>query len=142
MNPRDFYILAIQLSNGLTAAERRSAVSRSYYATFNTAAELLRQMGFPIGKGAAAHGEVQHCLANAGEPILSEVAASLGSLHTVRNQADYQLDRGDVKRPANAQAAALKAGLLIQKLDASFQGPTRGHIESSIRIWRKMNGYP
>lgn len=68
MDPRDFHALAVRLATGTApaAADCRTAISRAYYAVFNVAAEHLRGMGFPIGKGAAAHGEVQKCLANGG----------------------------------------------------------------------------
>ena len=64
MNPRDYQRLAERWVAGPapSLAECRAAISRAYYAAFNAAAEQLRAAGFPIGKGAAAHGEVRHCL--------------------------------------------------------------------------------
>lgn len=142
MNPRDFQLVAQKLSGGATAAERRTAISRAYYAVFNTAAEILRDLGFPVGKGAAAHGEVHRCLANSGDRAVEMVATELGDLHSTRNHADYQLDRQDVERAANARAAATTAAEIIRTLDAVFQGPQRLQLQSAIQKWRKDNGYP
>jgi hypothetical protein len=104
MDPHDFLSLAAELVAGtaVDAAKCRTAIGRSYYAVFNVAGDHLRGLGFVIGKGAAAHGEVQKCLSNCGEPALAAVASKLNDLHTSRNRADYQLTLGDVEIPANA----------------------------------------
>src|SRR5271163_4382234 len=73
MDPRDLLDLARKLALGATAADRRTAVGRSYYAVFNVAAEHLRTLGFRISRGAAAHGEVQKCLSNSGDSALANV---------------------------------------------------------------------
>jgi hypothetical protein len=142
MNPRDFQSLALKLAAGATAAERRTAISRSYYAVFNTAAEALRGLGFAVGKGAAAHREVHRCLANSGNNEVELIASELADLHTSRNHADYRLEREDVERPPNALAAATTAAELIRLLDTTFQGPQRPKIQAAIQQWRKSNGYP
>jgi len=92
MDPRDFLNVARKLASGATAAERRTAVGRSYYSVFNVAAEHLRALGFRISRGAAAHGEVQKCLSNSGDTSLADIASDLNDLHSSRNRADYQLD--------------------------------------------------
>jgi hypothetical protein len=144
MDPRDFHSLALRLvsSASATAADCRTAVGRSYYAVFNVAADHLRRQGFRIGKGAAAHGEVQKCLSNSGEPVLATVASELNDLHTSRNRADYQLGPGDVENPAIARNVAAMAGRLIQYLDGSFGGVNSGSIYAAIQKWRRDNGYP
>src|SRR4051812_36246199 len=123
MDPRDFHTLAVRLAAGSSAADRRTAISRSYYAAFNLAAELLRGLGFAVGRGAAAHGEVQRCLANSGIVQLALVASDLGDLHSSRNRADYQLDRLDVEKSANAQVVVTLGAEVIRLLDAAFRGP-------------------
>ena len=144
MDPRNFHSLAVRLVAGASAAaaECRTAVGRSYYAVFNVAADHLRQQGFVIGKGAAAHGEVQKCLSNSGDPTLATVASELNDLHTIRNRADYQLGPGDVENLAFARNTAAMAGRLIQYLDTSFGGPDSGAIFATIQKWRRDNGYP
>ena len=141
MDPRDFHALAARLAGG-TPAELRSAVSRSYYAVFNVAAETLRALNFAIGKGAAAHGEVQKCLSNAGDPTVAAVASDLDALHSRRNRADYQLDRADVENRKNVQGAVSQAGVMIRVLAAAFGGPQRAQLQAAIQKWRRDNGYP
>lgn len=70
-----------RLARGKTPAHQRSATSRAYYAVFNYAAELLRAF-VPISKGAAAHGEVQHCLASCGDTDVVAVGSDLHALHS------------------------------------------------------------
>jgi len=146
MDPRDFHTLAGRLASGpttnLSAAECRTAISRAYYAVFNVAAEQLRDLGFLLGKGAAAHGEVQRCLANSGESLLVAAASDLGDLHSSRNRADYQLDKPDVEKAANAKAVVALAGSLIQTIDGATRGPRRAAILAAVQQWRRANGYP
>jgi len=134
MDPRDFHSLAARLLAGTSAAaaDCRTADGRSYYAVFNVAADHLRRQGFVIGKGAAAHGEVQKCLSNSGEPALATVASELNDLHTSRNRADYHLGPGDVENLRIARNVAAMAGRLIQYRDASFGGPNSGSIYAAI----------
>src|SRR5438552_6773642 len=100
MNPREFQKLAVRLSATAGSAERRTAISRSYYAAFNVAASHLRAMKFPIAKGAAAHGEVRHCLANSGNIDVIQTANSLREMHAHRIRADYELERQDIESAA------------------------------------------
>jgi len=141
MNARDFHELAVRLAAGNSAAEHRAAVGRSYYAVFNVA-DLLREFGFRVGRGAAAHGEVQKCLYNSGDADITHVASELGVLHALRNRADYQLDKGDVEFPANATQSVDLAVELIAILDRAGVGPNRPQIQATIAAWRRANGYP
>jgi uncharacterized protein (UPF0332 family) len=141
MNPRDFHSLANHLARG-SAADIRTSISRSYYAAFHVGAAALRTIGVNIGRGAAAHGEVVHCLGNSGQSQLTLLAFVLSDLHTVRNRADYQLDKADVEQSAKAVAIATQAESFIQSLDQIFSGPDRESIRQAISTWRKANGYP
>jgi hypothetical protein len=141
MDPREFQSLAVQFAGG-TAAHRRTAISRSYYAVFNVAAAHLRSLGFRIRKGAAAHGEIQHCLANSGDTVVAGIGSELHELHSARIRADYQLDQLDIEQaPVVAQTVAI-AGIQILTLDSAFTGPRRPQLQAAIEKWRKENGYP
>ena len=142
MDPRDSQKVVSALARGSTAAEYRSAVSRAYYAVFNVAAEHLRGLGFPIGKGAAAHGEFQKCLSNAGDRAVSGVASDMNMLHTRHNKADYRLDAKDVEDPVDAQSFVAQAEVMIRRLDTAFNGPDRAKLQAAIHQWRRSNGYP
>lgn len=142
MDPRDFLAQAKRLAAGAAPpADCRTAISRAYYAAFNVGAAHLRDFGFPVGRGAAAHGEVQRCLANCGDPAIAKAASQLGDLHTPRNQADYQMDRQDVEAPGAARMMTDLAGRVIQAFDTAFRGPARAQIDAAIRQWRRDNGY-
>lgn len=143
MDPRDFHVLAARLATATRgAAEARTAIGRSYYAVFNVGAEWLRQLGVFVGKGAAAHGEVQKCLSNSGHADVELVASRLNSLHSRRNRADYQLDKTDVEDATEAHIVVTQAAEMIAVLDGAFRGPRRAQLQSSIQSWRKANGYP
>ncbi|HEY8751336.1 MAG TPA: hypothetical protein VIM11_25360 [Tepidisphaeraceae bacterium] len=142
MDPREFQRLAVQLAASASAAERRTSVSRCYYAVFNVAAEHLRSLKFPVGKGAAAHGEVRLCLINSGVFDLMDAGATLQVLHTARIRADYQMERQDAESGSTASANVATATRLIALLDQSFAGASRSKIQASITQWRRANGYP
>jgi hypothetical protein len=144
MDPRDFHSLAVRLCSAPTGspAEFRTAIGRSYYAVFNVAADHLRQQGFSIGKGAAAHGEVQKCLMNSADPAVIAVGTELSFLHTNRNRADYHLAPSDVDKGVNARRIVNNAGRVIADLDAAFRGPKGASIAAAISKWRRDNGYP
>ena len=142
MDPREFHRLAQRLVSQGTAAECRTAVSRAYYATFNVGAEILRGLGFRVGKGAAAHGEVYHCLSNCLDPEVEDAASEINDLHRQRNQADYQLEVTNVERPAIVIKIVQTAGAVIGDLDTAFTGPRRPQLQAAIAKWRKENGYP
>lgn len=142
MDAREFLTIAGELARRPDAAAQRTAISRAYYAAFNTGAQFLRSCGFRIGKGAAAHGEVYRCLSFSGHTELARAGSDLNDLHSLRNRADYQLDRTDVERPKVALAAVELSWNLIQNMTSAFGGPERVLIEATIAKWRKDNGYP
>lgn len=144
MNPRSYQEFAERLMAAPrpNPAECRAAISRSYYACFNVGAEWLRSLGFPVGKGGAAHGEVRHCFNNSGIVSVTEAAHQLADLHMQRNRADYHLDRSDVERATVASALVQTAAAVIQSLDAAFSGPDRSRIQVNMQTWRRANGYP
>jgi hypothetical protein len=142
MDPRDFHQLAARLAAAGGAAEARSAISRAYYAVFNVAAQSLRQLGFAVGRGAAAHGEVEKCLSNSGDADAQQVGSRLSVLHSRRNRADYQLDKSDVEDAREARVVVGQASDMIRALDTAFGGPQRAQLQASIQKWRRANGYP
>ena len=141
MDPREFHALAGRLAAGGAAAERRTAIGRSYYAVFNVAAEHLRNIGFSISRGAAAHGEIQKCLINSGDAAVAAVASNLTDLHSSRNRADYHLEKVDVEKRGTALGAVTLSGQMIQSLDTAFLGPQRMQLHAAILKWRWENGY-
>jgi len=142
MNPRDFYALADELAKANSPAKRRSAISRAYYSAFHVGVDALRSLGFTVSKGAAGHGEVVRCLVNSGDSPTSTAALRLSDLHSVRNRADYQLERVDVEQSSNTRAAVDQARVIIETFDRVAIAPNRSQIQAAIASWRKSNGYP
>lgn len=140
MDPRDFLEVAKKLSQGGTAAEYRTAVSRAYYATFHVGAAFLKDMGCPISTGPQAHGEVRNNLSNCGDAELAGLGSKLADLHTKRIIADYRL--GDVKydNQKTSQAVTLQAERMIQALNQCDSGSRRDDIAQALKEYlRKIN---
>ena len=142
MDPREFHKLATRLATGSSAAELRTATGRAYYAAFNVAADHLGSFQIHIKRSGGAHGEVQHCLANSGDPAIAKIGSDLTLLHSQRNRADYQLSVTDVEMPVTAQSNVRTAQLIVRTLDAAFRGAQRASLQAAITQWRRENGYP
>lgn len=92
MDPHAFLELAATLIGGLTEAEWRTAVSRSYYACFHMTRRLLLENGFVVPMGEQAHGYIWLRLCNCSHPDIQQAGWQLKDLRSVRNQADYDLE--------------------------------------------------
>jgi uncharacterized protein (UPF0332 family) len=137
MDPRDFHQLALRLAQSIDAAELRTAISRSYYATYHVGVALLETMGFRLSRGPAGHGEVRNRLSNSGDPEVMRVGHQLGSLQSQRIAADYRLDHTNIENPKTAQAIVQQARRMIQILDVCFAEPKRSHIRRAIQAWER-----
>src|SRR5690242_5923842 len=93
MNFRDFLPLAAALAKGTTEAEWRTSCSRSYYAAFHVARELLLALGFRVPQADRAHGYLWLRLSNAGVAEVQEAGRNLNDLRRERNHADYDGQR-------------------------------------------------
>ena len=142
MNPREYLALAAELASADSAAKRRTAISRAYYAAFHVGAQTLRAMGFRVSRGGAGHGEVAHCFANSANRETNDASRWLSDLHSFRNRADYHLDAVDVELPGKAAAAVANAQSIIDAIDRILSGPNRAQLQATIAAWRKGNGYP
>jgi len=89
MIPRDFLSLAESLAKGGGAAERRSAVSRAYYAVYNVGEAFLEQMGF-LPPRRDYHIRLQHRLLNSGDGDVAKIGSDLGNFHLRRNAGQYR----------------------------------------------------
>ena len=79
MNPRDFLIVASNLAgkDSPTAAELRTAVSRGYYALYNTAVEFVGKCRVKVLDNQEGHRAVPKALRACGDNNLRDVAAVL-----------------------------------------------------------------
>lgn len=140
MEPRDFLEVAKKLSQGGTAAEYRTAVSRAYYATFHVGAAFLKDIGCLISEGPQAHGEVRNDLSNCGDAELAGVGSQLADLHTKRIIADYRLSDVKYDNQKTSQAVTVQAERMIHALDRCGSGARRDDIAQALKAYlRKIN---
>jgi hypothetical protein len=137
MNPREFQQLAKKLVSETSPAHLRTAISRAYYAAYNIAADVLREMGFHVPRSAYGHGDVQRWLGNCGDREVEAVGSQLAGLHSKRLRADYDLDKTDVERPKTAQAVVKQADKMIKVLESCRTGQKREQVIQAIREWKR-----
>lgn len=134
MDPRDYYILALELSKKDNPAHLRSAVSRAYYAVYNTGFKLLRDnLGFTVSDGPGGHGDVKRRLRFGGSQELSEAAQKLGELHNKRIKADYFLNDKSVESYKTVEALMKTAGEIITILNSCQTEPKRSQVIKAIQ---------
>ena len=140
MDPRDFLEVAKKLSQGDTAAEYRTAISRAYYATFHVGVSFLKDIDCLISAGPQAHGEVRNDLSNCGDAELAGVGSQLADLHKKRIIADYRLTDVKYDNQKTSQAVTVQAGRMIQALDRCGSGSRRDDIAQALKAYlRKIN---
>jgi uncharacterized protein (UPF0332 family) len=136
MDPRDFLDVAAEWSIGSREAEWRSAMSRAYYAAFHVARALLRHVGFAVPAGPQAHPYLNLRLQNSGQVDVQEVGASLAALRSLRNRADYDLDRPFEETLAFARVQAVVG--IIRTLDDLAGEPTAlARVVETIRDYER-----
>jgi uncharacterized protein (UPF0332 family) len=136
MNPRDFLDVADSLLGGISEAEWRSAVSRAYYAAFHVVRHLLVQCGFSVPDGEQAHAYLWLRLANAGHPDVQQVGSDLGAIRTVRNSADYDLNRFMHHGTAANQIQAAEDVIHLLDMVAAAPG-IQGQITDAMKIYER-----
>lgn len=83
--------------SGGIAADLRTAISRSYYATFLTSRDLLNDLGYRVTKTGVCHSVVNRALVESGERDLRLAASEYATLGEYRRKADYDLQDADVE---------------------------------------------
>src|SRR5687767_10011663 len=111
MKPTDFIAVATKLSADTEEAALRSAVSRAYYGAMHEARVLIESCGFKFGTDL--HGKLPMCMDSSGDADLRTAGSQLGTLRTIRNDADYKL--ADPK--FSKKFAALQIAIAIKIVD-------------------------
>lgn len=91
MKAKDFLEVAKKLYSSESEAERRTAVSRAYYAVFNFVKSFLANAQITLPKDAAGHEKAHQYLLNSGVLEARKLADDLSNLRVRRNDADYEL---------------------------------------------------
>jgi uncharacterized protein (UPF0332 family) len=137
MTGRDFLTLARALARGATEAERRTAVSRAYYAAFHVAGDLLADLRFNVPQADRAHEFVYRRLNNSGLATVEAAAKRLHELRRRRNEADY-----DVRRTfavgIEAKSVA-DADTILRVLDA-LTPAERTQITDAMKVYEQQIG--
>lgn len=113
MDPRDFLALATTLHASQNEAERRTAVSRAYYALFLSARRLLEAESLPLGHLHEDHRLVPDYLRDAASEALADVGNAIADLRRERNMADYDMETAKFNQALCA--------LLLEKAPASLR---------------------
>jgi uncharacterized protein (UPF0332 family) len=134
MDGREFLSLADELAAGGTAAHRRSALSRAYYAAYHTAYELLSALGIALPRDHRGHERVRQCLQYSDDASLNQAGAVLRRLQTVRVKADYHLRDPHPEHPRTVELYLSQARRCIALLDATPADPAaRAALAAAIR---------
>ncbi|MBI5666250.1 MAG: HEPN domain-containing protein [Nitrospirae bacterium] len=91
MEGKEFLELAKRLQNSEDEAERRTSVSRAYYALFNHVKSFLNIHNIKLPRTAQAHESAHLYLSNSGIEEAEDLADTLNNLREKRNDADYEL---------------------------------------------------
>lgn len=138
MDPRDFLTTASELANktSATAADLRTAISRAYYAAFNTGLEHLAKLNQAWEN--LNHGEVARYLSNSGNSDIETAGKNLERLHSLRITADYRMRD---PRPENKDTVIFwirRTRNIVDLLDQHCHGAA---VANGIREYeRKIRG--
>jgi uncharacterized protein (UPF0332 family) len=135
MDARDFLVTADHLAQGVTEADWRSAVSRSYYTTFHVARQLVAACGFTVPRADRAHSYLWLRLCNSGDTAVQRAGADLDVLRRMRNHADYDIDQP--LRQATAVSQGQIARQILRVLDTAAQEPLKTHITDAMKIYER-----
>lgn len=134
MQGREFFELAVQLSNGSRPSETRSSVSRAYYGAFHVAREFVHtECRVALPPDATAHKKLHELFEACGLAILVTVGRRLASLREARNYADYRLDHRASSLQSNSIEKILIAKEIIEAIETGLGGTLRPTAISEIR---------
>ena len=93
MRPIDFLNVANRFHASPDEAERRTSISRSYYATFHVLFDSLLQQGVDFRKTGEDHERLIYYLVNSGDHRTQMMGGNLRTLKSARGDADYRLKK-------------------------------------------------
>jgi uncharacterized protein (UPF0332 family) len=114
-------LLAGKLRSSSPEAENRTAISRAYYALFNTVSQYLRRYKISFKSTFNSHIKVVEALRDTTNDDVISIAEEMDGLRVVRQDADYDLDYDGSSRN-NAKIEVSRAQLAIsnfKKFDSS-----------------------
>lgn len=115
-----------------SAADLRSAISRSYYAAFLVGSEALRAFGFRVPESPGAHEGLARRLSNCANSEVKLAGRKLQDLRARRLDADYRMSNTNVEKKANAKIIVEQSRQVIEALDTVWPNDEKEEIVSSI----------
>ena len=115
MDGKDFLGVSKRLCESDYEADRRTSVSRAYYAFFNHIKAILKAK-ISLPNLAEAHELMRQYLHNSGMEEAKDIANNLSTLRTKRNEADYNMLSIDFDKN-NCVLSYKRAAVCIQKFD-------------------------
>jgi uncharacterized protein (UPF0332 family) len=141
MEGKEFLDFAQKMLQFHSEAAIRSAVSRVYYAVFNTGKTLLHELGFVLPKDAAAHEELYRRLYNSGLSEIQETANWLFDMRRKRVSADYDMLSRDFQSHKSYALDIARAQLTIAQLESYSQPPLRNQLKDGIQEYERKIGF-
>ncbi len=141
MKGEEFLAVAKAMLPLRTEAAFRSAISRAYYALFNSAALLLRELGIAIVQSPSGHGDLKHFLFNCGVAQAMDFARVLDELRTKRNLADYNMETAIFQNQNDCSWLVAKAEIAIKTLVTFKHEPLRTQIQTGIQDYERKIKY-
>lgn len=135
MDPREFHKLAgiLAAKVGAGPAQCRTAISRTYYATFHVALEAMDDLGIRVPRGPRAHTELQTTWSRLDHPKAREIGSSLGDLHSKRISADYRILERGCEQVSTARTYVELGSALLSSIAEARMDPTRAELVEAIR---------
>jgi len=100
---------------------------------------MLREMAIPVSAGPAAHGEVRRCLLNSENAHLRKAGSELGVLHSMRLQADYDLNDASTEESGALQFCIQKGAAILSVYEACLKEPAKSRVAAGINAYlRKL----
>lgn len=140
MEGKEFLDFAQKMLQFRSEAAIRSAVSRIYYAVFNTGKTLLNELGFVLPKDAAVHEELYRRLYNSGLPEIQETTSWLFDMRKKRVSADYDMLSRDFQSHKSCELDIARAKLTIAQLESFYQQPIRNRLKDGIKEYERKIG--
>ena len=141
MQPNEFLTVALDLARGSSsAAAKRTAVSRAYYASHHIGANVIQALGGRVGGGSSAHGKVFGSLCGCGVREVEKLGQKIWSLHGWRRRADYVLNDTSVEKDSNVQQVLQDATEIINNLEQiCLYSPDKDQIKEGILQYLQKN---
>ncbi len=140
MEGKEFLDFAQKMLQFRSEAAIRSAISRIYYAVFNTGKTLLNELGFVLPKDAAAHEELYRRLCNSGLSDIQETANWLFDMRRKRISADYDMLSHDFQSHKSYELDIARAKLTIAQLESYSKIPLRNQLKDGIKEYERKIG--